>query len=371
MSKINIKTLTSVHVGSGNMLQYNYDFVITHIPSKEQTFIRILDDRKILSLIGVERLQDWVRGIERNKDTKDMIKGFAPNAKPDDYSKKKIECFSDEIKSTDSLKECIHDGRGLPYIPGSSIKGAIRTAVLASLVGKYVPNADNYITNGIGKVSASQIEHILFGNDPTQDVFKFIRVGDAFFSDESEIVIRLINLNIRDSFDDLKDTSKSQLVDVIREQESSSFNLTIDAKKYDFAVSHHAPVGNLRDEFNNINNLFMLINAHSRSLVEKEINRWTNINKTGAEDYVDNMQAILDQINACQKGKECVLRIGHASGWRFTTGGWAEELNNFPSTVVPQSRPKNYNYESYVFPKTRRLDTDGDILGFVKLSIAE
>jgi len=367
MSKINIKTLTSVHIGSGNMLQYNYDFVSFN----DESYIRILDYRKIMDLVGKERINDWVVGIEQNKDNTAMIKGFAPKSNPDNYTKRKIDFCADDIKHTDSLKECIHDGRGLPYIPGSSIKGAIRTAVLASLVGKYVPNAENYIKNGIDKASASEIEKMLFGNDPTKDVFKFIRVGDAFFSDESEIAIRLINLNIRNSKDYLKDSSKSQLIDVIREQESSSFNLTIDDKKYDFAVSHHAMVGNLRAEFNNINNLFTLINDHSLSLVSEEINRWADIDKTGAEDYVDNMKTILDQINACQKGKECVLRIGHASGWRFTTGGWAEGLNNFSSTVVPQSRPKNYNYEGYVFPKTRRLDTAGDILGFVKLSIAE
>jgi CRISPR type III-A-associated RAMP protein Csm5 len=32
-----------------------------------------------------------------------------------------------------TLKECIHSGLGVPYIPGSSIKGAIRTAIVATL----------------------------------------------------------------------------------------------------------------------------------------------------------------------------------------------------------------------------------------------
>ena len=71
----------------------------------------------------------------------------------------------------------------------------------------------------------------------------------------------------------------------------------------------------------------------------------------------------------CQEGKECVLRLGHASGWRFITGAWTENLDNFKSEIVPASRPKNFNYEQYVFPKSRRLDEDGDIFGFVKLEL--
>ena len=63
-----------------------------------------------------------------------------------------------------------------------------------------------------------------------------------------------------------------------------------------------------------------------------------------------------------------MLRIGHGSGWRFITGAWSEQLKNF-NEIVNASRPNSYRYTQYDFPKSRRIDEDGDVLGFVKLSM--
>jgi len=51
MSEIKIEILSPVHIGSGNLLQNNTDFVTTG--DGENNYIRIVDDRKILELIGV------------------------------------------------------------------------------------------------------------------------------------------------------------------------------------------------------------------------------------------------------------------------------------------------------------------------------
>jgi len=44
-------------------------------------------------------------------------------------------------------------------------------------------------------------------------------------------------------------------------------------------------------------------------------------------------------------------------------------MGNFKDVVIPASRPNNQRYEDYDFPKTRRLDEDSYILGFVKLTM--
>jgi hypothetical protein len=64
------------------------------------------------------------------------------------------------------------------------------------------------------------------------------------------------------------------------------------------------------------------------------------------------------------------LRIGHASGWRFITGAWSEQLPFFDSSVVNAARSGNASkYSEYSFPKSRRTASDGDLMGFVKLSM--
>lgn len=55
---------------------------------------------------------------------------------------------------------------------------------------------------------------ILFGEDPNKDIFRFLQVGDAYFSNDCGIATRMVNLNITHK-NDLGDYSKSQIVEAI------------------------------------------------------------------------------------------------------------------------------------------------------------
>lgn len=356
MSKIQITTLTPVHIGSGNFLQYNTEFVQTS--TSTANFLRVIDDRKILNLIGDEHLNDWLLSIERKENTKDLIKRFAPQCKIADYSKRRIILFSD-VKTTDTLKECVHNGFGMPYIPGSSIKGAIRTAVLASSAEK-INSLSSKVKNRSGKVTALLIERELFGEDPKSDVFRYLHVGDAYFEKDVEIALRLVMyLNITGNKKSLSpsiDNSKPQLVEAIGLEEETFFQLKL--------MREFGLVSSLYE-------LFKLVNEHTRKLVEEEKLIWGQYNeRIGADEYIEKMDGILSTITNCRED-ECVLRVGHASGWRFITGAWTEGMPNFDTDIVNAARPQNYNYENYIFPKSRRTDSDGDLLGFVKLKIVE
>lgn len=368
MSKVVIETLTPVHIGSGYFFQSNTDFVVTS--TGEWVYLRIVDAGKILALIGDEHLNDWLLSIERKENTKELIKRYAPQAKPADYSTRRILCFSG-VSRSDTLKECVHDGRGLAYIPGSSIKGAIRTALLSSVVNS-ISGKEGKILKGNTKISAALIEAELFGKDPGTDIFRFLQVGDAYFGKDCEIASRMIDLNLRRK-EDLLDHSKPQLVEAIGINEKSSFNLKLAKDHYLLARKNDLPINDIPIEMESLSDLFRTINNHTRTLVESEIEIWTDISatKTGAEVYLDNLKSIFELIASCKEGVSCVLRIGHASGWRFITGAWAEELSNFDDIVVPASRPNNHYYSEYDFPKSRRLDEDGDVFGFVKLTLAD
>jgi len=356
MSKIQITTLTPVHIGSGNFLQYNTEFVQTSTTTKQ--FLRVVDDRKVLSLIGDEHLDDWLLSIERKESIKEMVKRYAPQSKPVDYSKRRILLFSD-VKDTDTLKECIHNGFGVPYIPGSSIKGSIRTAVLASMATK-INGLSGKIKNRSGRISAELIEKDLFGKDPNSDVFRFLQVGDAYFEKDVEIALRLVmRLNVtgnRETLLPARQNSKPQLVEAIGADEETTFQMKLMPRF---------------EKVSSLDELFLLVNTHTSKLVEEEMQIWRDYdNRIGADEYIEKMNDILSYTKNCQKG-ECILRIGHASGWRFITGAWTEELPNFGTEVVNAARPKNNNYREYDFPKSRRTDSDGDLLGFVKLKIVE
>jgi hypothetical protein len=62
--------------------------------------------------------------------------------------------------------------------------------------------------------------------------------------------------------------------------------------------------------------------------------------------------------------------LGQAIGWRFITGAWTETLDEdiFYREIVPMARFKNERYSNYVFPKSRRIDDESYVFGFLKLT---
>ena len=384
MSNIQLTTLTPVHVGSGDLLQYNADFVEDKIGSN--SYIYVVEPAKILQLIGMENIDRWISIIENAGNTKEFVQKFSPIKSPEAFSSRKILNFAKKIQKGQILKETIHNGFGFPYIPGSSLKGAIRTVILASLVESVNDKEEKILSKdrkGKTIISDKKIQNELFGNDAKNDLFRFVEVGDAYFDKGSEAAFRMIHLNITNK-NSLLDDSKSQIVETIDQEKTSFFRLNINLKKYRFAkenweqavsFSRNRVINSpnvLPECLQSIENLFQTINAHTLKLVEDEIKIWEDVDKEGTENYLDVMESIKSEIINFTKGKECILRLGHASGWRFITGAWPEKLDNFVTKVVPAARPNNGKYQDYIFPKTRRVGEDyQDLLGFVRLTLID
>lgn len=370
---VKIETLTSVHIGSGEVLQIGSDFVKGKMG--DDYVLAVVSPEKVLNLIGEEHLQDWVVAIERKESTGNVVKRFAPNAKVEDFAKRIVLEWS-EAHERDTLKEHIHNGQGKPYIPGSSIKGAIRTAMLASLV-ENVNGAERKIdasANGKKKANANKVEKELFGSDPNNDVFRFLQVGDAYFGDCYTVSARMVNVNERTSRG-FWDVSKPQLIEALCPEDETEFEMKLNIEGYNKSREGCFTIGRLPNIMSSYGSLFEAINTHTIRLLDFELKYWKERSDRDDSDkvecYLEKIESIKNEAQNCGKGKECVLRIGHGSGWNFITGGWARSLGNFESLVVPVSRPNNQNYREYDFPKTRRVDDDCELLGFVKLSLKE
>lgn len=370
---VKIKTLTSVHIGSGEVLQIGSDFVKGKMGNNY--VLSVVSPEKVLDLIGEEHLQDWVVAIERKESTGNVVKRFAPNAQVEDYAKRIVLEWS-KAHERDTLKEHIHNGQGKPYIPGSSIKGAIRTAILASLA-ENVNDAERKIdvsANGRKKANANKVEKELFGRDPNNDVFRFLQVGDAYFGDSYTVALRMVNINERTS-KSLWDKSKSQMIESLPSEDITRFEMKLNVEGYNKSKEKWSTIGDLPNIMSSYESLFEAINNHTIRLLDFELEYWKERSDRDDSDkvecYLEKIESIKNEAQNCGKGKECVLRIGHGSGWNFITGGWARDLDNFESLVVPVSRPNNQNYSEYDFPKTRRVDDVCELLGFVKLSLQE
>lgn len=388
---IKMELITPVHIGNGNFLYNNIDYIV------EKDKIYVIDVQKVFEKIGYDEklIQTWVTKAEEGYNIMQIFpRGRITNLK--DVSQRVIPIKYNN-KKENKLKECLHDGMGIAYIPGSSIKGAIRSALMGSLAQK------------ARKDKLNNCEKDVFGADPYCEFMRFIQVGDAYFEKECECATKATSINIRET-EGLLATNLGQAIECI-DLYTTTFSIKLSKSYNEKAVQEGmkkkenenekdpTPIKPLPQEVSDIGNLFKTINAHTLRLINEDIDFWENFAESSWEkymnrfsdddekntnDYIDALYIIKDVIEeSTLEGDACVLRIGYASGWKFMTGSWItdeKELKEAEKQVRESKKYGEYSkkYTKYPFPKTRRVeefvDEDSDeiklgLLGFVKLKI--
>ena len=130
-----IRVIGPIHVGDGKQLkktEYLYD--------KQRNRVFILDSMKMYAYLEKEKLldrfQDYVLGMGKNINLFPFLQN--QNIPRESWESWKSYDYGISVRENTSLNEIhsfVKDANGNPYIPGSSIKGMIRTALLAYLLG--------------------------------------------------------------------------------------------------------------------------------------------------------------------------------------------------------------------------------------------
>ena len=364
-----LETLTSLHIGSGNMLQKDSDFVFGK-DAEDFSVVGVIDPRKVLALVGEENIDAWTVAIENGRSTNDIVKQYTPNATIADYSLHTIDSYLS--RTPQQIKEFIRDGLDRPYIPGSSIKGAIRTAVLASIAAT-MNDADLRATRNNGNITAKTFEAKVFGKDPNHDVFRYLLVGDAFATGYRTAVYNMVNINERTERG-FWDTSKQMATEVLLCGTEVDFSLVLKQPELRPKDMPAAPKA-----LCSIDALLNVINNHTETLLTKEINIFESkdvdtLSEKKVNSYIEQLKYLLNIVNACKDTHSAIMRMGHGSGWRFMTGAWLERLSDDDfEKVVNEARLNNIETHSeYDFPHSRRLE-EGlcEPLGFVKLTLCD
>lgn len=370
MSKMKLETITALHIGSGDILQKDSDFVFGK-DAEERSVVYVINPRKVLSLIGEENVDAWTVAIENGRSTEDIVKLYAPKASITDYLQHAIDSYLS--RPAQQIKEFIRDGFDRPYIPGSSIKGAIRTAVLSSIA--QAMNETDFLKNvkNKGYITPNTLEAKVFGKNPNNDVFRYMRVSDAFATGYRTAVCNMVNIN--EGKENLFwDTSKEMATEVLLSGTEVDFSLVLkqpECRPKDMPAAPKALCS--------IDALLDVINNHTRTLLTDEINIFESkdvdtLSEEKVNSYIEQLKYLLNIVNACKGTRSAIMRMGHGSGWRFMTGAWLRRLpdNNFEK-VVNKARLNNIEkYSKYDFPKSRRLEEEEcEPLGFVKLTLCD
>jgi CRISPR-associated protein Csm5 len=391
MNKVLVETLTPLHIGSGRTLLSDTEYLYF----SETHTVSVIDEHKILSIIGSENIDQWVHIIEKGSGLLDYLKKRSSSKVilPSQTDKRllNVNGKSNPTSGNSGIREQLFSGNGQPILPGSSLKGAIRTAMLNRAILKNPSNAKrindfkeektrtNYRT-GQKEVQIQykgvRLEKKYFGRDPNHDIFRMLRVGDTHFT-ETECILAE-TLNETGTGQEIKH-SVQQHIECIPASQSALCGIQIpqdlikEVEKRPDVLSKMKGIESIKT----LPLIFGQINAHSKNHIEQEIKKYELLDlPIQADSYVETLKDILESYQNLSEN-ECILRVGFGTGYLSMTGGWPidqwkntpdidykNEMNDLATAVR-----RNPKYNGMALPKSRKIVLGGIPLGFIKLKL--
>jgi CRISPR-associated protein Csm5 len=327
MQNVEIETLTPVHIGSGIELQSNFEYL--HFAA--ENCLVLIDEKKVLDIIGEDRINQWVACIEKKESLLALIRQRKPDLTPQDVAQRIIPLSTKGIVEQKTVREQLHSGNGQALMPGSSLKGALRTAVWAYLVRQNEKDVakghklgrtryDNRAQQDVIDYKDATLMGEFMGKNPNEDIMRLLQVGDATF--ETTICYRtdVANHKPQDESWALK-PSILQYVEAIPAGKKTQSRLSFQETLRQRAQGLFNPNADLIQP----DVLFDLVNKHTRKVIADDLKFLEGKANSPLVygDYIDTMNGIMDKIDMCGT-RSCILRLGYGTGYRSMTGDWLD-----------------------------------------------
>jgi CRISPR/Cas system CSM-associated protein Csm5 (group 7 of RAMP superfamily) len=258
------------------------------------------------------------------KKEMDQLRPHATNVWPWGYGD---EAFNTGGGSTD-IKTHIKDGMGRLYIPGSSIKGALNTAIGVILDNKeYSGDSKSY--------PGHQFVYKPQGQNEVTELMRAIRVTDAYWSRSDLKLTKIFNLkqvngeweaawkhgqNSSAVFDEKGFTT---VFEVLPRNQTSMIRLDfLLLNQVQKAVAHPKYRELEPLAIGKMGYLFDAINDHTITYINREINFFMEYESTD-NNTIEHLNRILEKAQATKEAKNgFILRLGGGQGYHSITGDW-------------------------------------------------
>lgn len=389
-----LTTMAPVHIGTGEeMLPMEYHIDIQGQPDKQTKRI-IIPDLESLFFADPTLAPDFVKNLSTNPD--DLGRTFGKligNHKivlsPDTWSyatcptNKKgpylhsFQHLEQELKSQNGkIRLATKTSDYQVYIPGSSIKGALRTAWLYQQCLN-----DEHLLQKIAREEKDKFadrvlnENILQGGtnpkeyqDKAFDLFKVLQVGDSQ-SQLAETVLGLVAEKILNARVLLKDTGKSvtaefksswTFYEAIRNDAQFSGKLSLDVGLLTNDRAVNKMGWNSQQKSFSLTSLCQAVNQFAKDIVDWEIDYFTRIEQKAGYCELDKLIAFYQELQKeiSQASADTIyLSVGHSSGWHKLTVGTllAKKLSTQEFTNMRRNFKLAKDHLDFEYPKTRKL----------------
>ena len=349
---LKLSTLTPLHIGNGE----NYtsaEFVV-----RGDKILRI-DTNKIFTLLDKKNQERFIQELEHPPAQMDYFVKDIPLSE--------ITLYSARLKGgmPVEIQEQIKTG-GKAYIPGSSIKGAIRTAILYNQVDEGNIGKINRILDMKYWQRDREIQRFVdgflsgVGNPSYSSLLKFLQISDSDLA--SDLCIYTVK-SLEGERGGGWSWFKRRGNEVITHHEMIDAGeelVCLLRTNYDANIYGDLKLGE-KGRYIDIRELKRCIHEFSRDLIEHEIEF--------AEKYhIDFLSEFYAELRDKNTEDEPVMKLGQGSGFMATTIGLKlKKRKEILEKVKRSLRGKTYPYE---FPKTRKIIVEEKSpLGWVKIKM--
>lgn len=336
-----VTLLTPLHVGDGESLILNRDYI---------------NGKKDLSVICLDTLLEQVADIPgavsdlTRMNLSEFIRSYNLSIQPD-YLLERNGGTPSEIR------RFLKNAHGQPYLAGTTIKGAIRTALWMTLNRKHLPPVRNFrsFDKEVKKLSG----------EPHNDFLRPLAVSDSTgISPDNTLYaaeIKFFNIQ-RDNRPGWKDFASRRTLDRFEDAAGISVealkpgtHLYVRAELNRFLqLDEIVPLSRIPQArgLDNFQELAQTINTHSRNIALSERDFFSSYRPATAAvaDFYDQLAhgGFKEMEN---RPGSFIVRMAWGSGWKGMTGNW---INDKDLEMVRRER-KLGKKGVPVFPKTRRL----------------
>ena len=380
-----LETITPVHIGSGetlNQIDGYYDNGRWYRIDLDSVLAHPSTDINALTSEMSQRGFRWGDHLSRR------------NMDPAELAAYSLACpqSPEEVE----IREAIKTVENRPYIPGSALKGAIRTALLGEILNEsnhiYADSLSQLETlvaqrprgNPRREQPARRIENLAFGNDPNHDLLRALQVSDTspLESDALEIgAAWTVTLNQNDQL--VQKIERGQeyknFVQQIQARQQLTFTLKIDDLLFREREKTRLRFTELQEK--SLRDIAEVCRSATDELIQSEQDFFNYYNLPEIANRYDELM----RLNETLPEGTFLLQIGWGTGYHVSTvttlftedkeapeNLWMDLRERFK---LGESRSQRGHYDEREFPKTRRVLYRGQNpiapLGWVKISPLE
>lgn len=339
--RLKITVLTPLHIGNGREMLHEYDYAIRNGRTWR------INENALLDAQDVE-----------NPHLADILAKTKPVEllKPQDFTENSP-YFRYVLRGTPKsqaegavVREQIKDAFDRPYVPGTTIKGALRTALAWHLWQKKNLRPEISKLGGSPKFAAASYERELFGKNPNNDLLRALHIADSAPLDTSVLML----VNVRVLTHGGKPGSPVE-VEAIRRDTVIESEIKLDTVLFSqWAKERELYLPNA----DALMNFIEIARQHSRELIQREL-AWARDLPNG-KHVVGHYETML---NYKLQSNQFYLQLGWGGGWEQKTFGSRLKVDQaFMRTILKPKKqggwdvgrghmPKNVQD----FPTSRRI----------------